>query len=185
MSIGLAAALTGLAAWLYLLLFRGMFWRLRERDGDAVAPPAHWPSVAAVVPARDEADVIARSIGSLLSQDYPGQFRIVLVDDRSSDGTADVARALDAGGRLHIVSGAEPPTGWTGKLWAVKQGIAQARETAPDYLWLTDADIAHTPDNLRQLVSRAESGRYVLVSLMAKLRCESVAERGLIPAFVF
>lgn len=185
MSVALLLASLALAAWAYLLFFRGMFWLTRERDDGVLPAPVRWPSVVAVVPARDEADVIAQSIGSLLAQDYPGDLRIVLVDDRSSDGTGDIARGLDASAKLTLLSGAEPPAGWTGKLWAVKQGTVRAGETQPDYLWLTDADIAHTEDNLRRLVARAEAGNYVLVSLMAKLRCESFAERFLIPAFVF
>jgi len=173
-----------LAIWIYLLAGRGFFWLMRERD-DRGEPQfaGPWPSVVAVVPARDEADVIAHSIGSLLQQDYPGAFRIVLVDDQSTDGTSAVARALDSTGKLQIVAGAPRPHGWTGKLWAVKQGVALAGDA--DYLWLTDADIAHTPDNLRQLVARAQTGKLALVSSMAKLRCETFAERLLIPAFVF
>ena len=175
-----------LLIWLVLLFGRGMYWRARERDDRNVPPPpAHWPSVTAVVPARNEADVIARSIGSLLAQDYPGPFRIILVDDESEDGTADIARALDISGKLTVMRGSKRPEGWTGKLWAVSQGIARASESTPDYLWLTDADIAHTPDNLGQLVARAESGGRVLVSLMAKLHCASLAERFFIPAFVY
>ncbi|WP_242137649.1 glycosyltransferase [Sphingomonas sp. TREG-RG-20F-R18-01] len=142
-----------------------------------------WPYVVAIVPARDEAEVIARSIGSLAAQDYPGDFRIILVDDSSSDGTADIARAA-GGDRLQVVTGAALANGWTGKLWAVSQGIAAAG-TAPDYLLLTDADIAHAPDTLRTLVARAVAEERVLVSLMARLRCESLAERALIPAFVW
>lgn len=173
-----------LAIWIYLLVGRGMFWLMRERD-DRDEPDFNgpWPSVVAVVPARDEADVIARSIGSLLQQDYPGDFRIVLVDDQSTDETSVVARTLDSANRLQIIAGAPRPRGWTGKLWAVKQGIAQA--SGVDYLWLTDADIAHTPDNLRKLVARAQSDKLVLVSLMAKLHCKTFAERLLVPAFVF
>ncbi len=175
-----------LATWLVLLFGRGFFWLLRERDDrEEAPPPQNWPSVVAVVPARDEADVIARSIGSLLAQDYPGSFRVILVDDQSSDGTALAAQAL-TNERLEILHGAAHPPGWTGKLFAVSQGVARANAgNAPDYLWLTDADISHTPDNLRRLVVRAESGKFVLTSLMAKLRCESFAERFLIPAFVF
>jgi hopene-associated glycosyltransferase HpnB len=171
-------------AWIYLLCFRGMFWLARERDGE-IAATSVWPSVTAIVPARDEAEAIAQSIGSLLNQDYPGLFRIVLVDDQSTDGTAEIARKLDTQGCLTVVSGAPLPSGWTGKLFAVKQGIERAGAGGPDYLWLTDADIVHTPDNLRSLVARAENGNLVLVSLMAKLRCESFAEKFLIPAFVF
>ena len=180
-----------LLIWVYLLVARGGFWLARERD-DVDEPdqvPATWPSVVAIVPARDEADVITQTVGSLLAQDYPGRFRIVLVDDRSSDGTAEAAhRAVLAAGadRLEIVMGRERPAGWTGKVWAMRQGLARALETdAPDYLLFTDADIAHTPDNLRKLVMRGEASRLVLVSLMAKLHCESFAEKLLIPAFVF
>jgi hopene-associated glycosyltransferase HpnB len=173
-----------LAVWIYLLVWRGMFWLMRERDDrDEPKFAGPWPSVVAVVPARDEADVIARSMGSLLQQDYPGEFRIVLVDDQSTDETSIVARALDSANKLQIVAGAPRPHGWTGKLWAVKQGIAQAGTA--DYLWLTDADIAHAPDNLRQLIARAQGDDLVLVSLMAKLHCRTFAERLLIPAFVF
>jgi hopene-associated glycosyltransferase HpnB len=171
-----------LLAWFYLLFGRGFFWMTRERDDRDAPLPKTWPSVVAVVPARDEADVIARSIGSLLAQDYKGSFRVILVDDQSTDGTAATARALD-GERLEVLSGMSRPSGWTGKLWAVKQGIAKAGDA--DYLWLTDADIAHTPNNLSKLVARAEANGLVLTSLMAKLHCGNFAERLLIPAFVF
>jgi hopene-associated glycosyltransferase HpnB len=138
-----------------------------------------------VVPARNEADLIARSVASLLAQDYPGRFRVVLVDDQSGDGTGAAARAL-GDERLTVLDGAEHPAGWTGKLFAVHQGVAHASaEDSPDYLWLTDADIAHAPDNLRRLVARAVASKFVLTSQMAKLNCESFAERFLIPAFVF
>lgn len=159
------------------------FWHTRERDTHVpAAAPARWPDVVAVVPARDEADVIARSLGSLLAQDYPGAFRVVLVDDNSTDGTASVARGIGTE-RLAIVAGAPLPAGWTGKLWAVEQGVAAAG--VPYYLWLTDADIEHAPDTLRTLVCIAATGDRHLVSFMAKLRTDTVAERALIPAFVF
>jgi len=141
----------------------------------------------AVVPARNEADVIAPSLKSLLRQDYPGRFRMVLVDDGSDDGTAAVASRVEGGERLDIVQGTDVPAGWTGKLWALQQGIQHAGASAeePDYLLLTDADIGHAPDNLRALVARAERDGCVLVSLMAQLSCRSWPERFLIPAFVF
>jgi len=175
----LAFAVVPLLAWLYLLLGRGLFWLARERDTQEGPAPAAWPSVVAVVPARDEADVIVNSVGSLMAQDYRGSFRIIVVDDQSSDGTGDDARALGC----DVITGSPRPSGWTGKLWAVSQGIAAAG--TPDYLWLTDADIAHTPDNLSQLVARAEAQRFVLTSLMARLHCDGFAEKLLIPAFVF
>ena len=179
------------AVWLVLVLARGNFWQCRDRDDVSALPsPVKWPQVVAVIPARDEADVIAASIGSLLAQDYPGDFRIVLVDDQSSDGTGQAAKACAAASahpeRLSVIDGAALPRGWAGKLWAVSQGISFARENfAPKYLLLTDADIAHTPDNLRALVCRSERGGYGLVSLMALLRCESFAENLLVPAFVY
>jgi hopene-associated glycosyltransferase HpnB len=182
----LALCFLSFAIWVYLLVARGGFWLARERSDANLPAPAAWPSVVAVVPARDEADVIATSIGSLLAQDYPGSLRVVLVDDQSTDGTAEIAHKLDASGRLEVTTGSARPPGWTGKLWAVAQGIAQAKANYPsDYLWLTDADIAHTPDNLRALISRAEQSKLVLVSEMAKLHCTTLAERFLIPAFVF
>jgi len=177
-------ALLPVAVWLYLLAARGMFWVMQERDdGDAAPSPTSWPSVVAIVPARNEADVIGETLASLLAQEYPGSFRVVLVDDQSDDGTAEAARDASCAGRMTVVSGAPRPSGWTGKLWAVRQGVTAAG--APDYLWLTDADIAHAPDNLRRLVARAEANRLVLTSLMAKLHCRSWSERYLIPAFVF
>ena len=177
-------ALIPVAIWLYLLAGRGLFWAMNERDdADDPAPPASWPSVTAVVPARNEADVIAQSIGSLLAQDYPGDFRIVLVDDQSGDGTGDIARALDTVGKLTVITGSPRPAGWTGKIWAMKQGTLAAG--TPDYIWFTDADIAHQPENLRKLMARAVAGNRVLTSLMVKLHCRSFAEAYLIPAFVF
>jgi hopene-associated glycosyltransferase HpnB len=174
-----------LAAWVYLLVGRGFFWLARERDDAALpADPATWPDVVAVVPARNEADVIERSIGSLLAQDYSGAFRVVLVDDASDDGTG--AKAASLGGadrRLTVLTGRPLPAGWTGKLWAVSQGVEAAG--APTYLWITDADIAHDPATLRRLVARAEAGGLTLVSLMARLQTGTLPERLLIPAFVF
>jgi hopene-associated glycosyltransferase HpnB len=183
MSPWLPLCLLPLLIWLVLVLGRGGFWLARERDDRAQPPPpAAWPAVVAVVPARNEADVIGQSVGSLLRQDYPGPFRVVLVDDGSSDGTA---AAAGADPRLEVLPGAPLPAGWTGKLWAQQQGVARASESAPDYILLTDADIGHAPDNLRALVARAEHNRCAMVTLMAELSCATPAERFLIPAFVF
>jgi len=175
-------AVAALAAWAWLLLLRGGFWRAAETDMGEVPDPARWPSVTAIVPARDEAAVIATSLASLLAQDYPGDFRIILVDDNSTDGTAAIARNL-GDRRLTVITGQPLAPGWTGKLWAVAQGVEAAG--APERLWLTDADIAHAPDTLRSLVARAEAGSLVLNSLMARLRTESLAEKAIVPAFVW
>jgi len=180
-----AVGMLSLAIWLGLVFAHGGFWLTRERDTrDLPPPPAAWPEVVAIVPARDEADVIARSIGSLVAQDYPGSFSVILVDDSSSDGTAAVAQGLNGNHPLQVLTGQPLAPGWTGKLWAVAQGVEHAGIT-PHYLWLTDADIEHAPDTLTTLVARGEANNLVLVSLMAKLRCDSFAERALIPAFVF
>ncbi|WP_244641907.1 glycosyltransferase [Chelatococcus reniformis] len=190
----LALAFVPAAIWAYLLVGRGGFWRCAERDdrvGLAAAGLSAWPDVVAIVPARDEAEVIARCIGSLLRQDYPGRLSIVLVDDQSTDGTARIAAeaAAAAGGadRLHIVGGTEPPRGWTGKLWAMRQGLAHvdAQASASALVLFTDADIAYAPSVLRRLVAIASARATVLTSLMVKLRCTSAAERWLVPAFVF
>lgn len=189
MSWPIGLGLLALAIWLYLLLGRGGFWLARERDGGSSVVLARWPKVTAVVPARNEADVIDQSVLSLLRQDYLGAFRVVLVDDGSDDGTAE--RAVDAdrdgSGRLEVLRGSPLPAGWTGKIWAQHQGVlhALASDDKPDYLLLTDADIGHEPNNLSALVEQAESQKLVLVSSMVELSCRGWAERFLIPAFVF
>lgn len=189
--MSLLVAIAAALAWAVLLLGRGGFWRcdVDDRDAESLPEPAGgWPAVAVVIPARDEAETIGATVAGLLAQDYPGPFRIVLVDDRSRDGTADAARAAAAGDlRLEVIRGAPRPVGWTGKLWALRQGLGHlaAGSPAAGYLLFTDADIRHAPDSLRRLVARAEASGAVLVSLMARLRCENLAERALIPAFVF
>ncbi|PWI06458.1 glycosyl transferase family 2 [Streptomyces sp. NWU339] len=180
-------AAVSLAAWLWLLLFQGFFWRTDVRL-PARREPEAWPSVCVVVPARDEAAVLPASLPSLLAQDYPGRAEVFLVDDGSTDGTGELARELAgrAGGLpLTVGSPGEPPAGWTGKLWAVRHGIGLARARAPEYLLLTDADIAHAPDSLRRLVAAARTGGFDVVSQMARLRVESVWERLVVPAFVY
>jgi hopene-associated glycosyltransferase HpnB len=187
-----------LAIWLYLLVARGGFWAARERDDEALPPGAadvppsgSWPVVAAVVPARDEAECVGQTVASLLGQTYPGVFNVILVDDQSRDATAQVARdaavAAGAADRLTVLTGRALPAGWTGKLWAQNQGVEYADNLArpPDYLLFTDADIVYAPDALLDLVTRSEREGTVLTSLMAKLRCTSFAERMFVPAFIF
>ncbi|MET7605584.1 glycosyltransferase [Streptomyces avermitilis] len=176
-----------LTAWLWLLLGQGFFWRTDVRLPPRVEP-ADWPSVGVVVPARDEAGVLPDSLPALLAQDYPGRAEIFLVDDGSSDGTGALALELAArhgGLPLTVGSPGEPPPGWTGKLWAVRHGIGLARARDPEFLLLTDADIAHAPDSLRELVAAARTGGFDLVSQMARLRVASGWERLVVPAFVY
>ncbi len=182
-------ALASAGAWAVLLLGRGWFWLARDDDRDApnLPSPAQWPSVTCLIPARDEAESIADTVKSLLAQEYPGAFRLVVVDDRSTDGTGDIARAAGAGdARLVVTTGGTRPPGWTGKLWALQQGLEEVgRGPAPDCLMFTDADITHAPDSVRMLAKRLRAEGRVMVSLMARLRCASAAERWLIPAFIF
>ncbi|CAM5242109.1 Glycosyltransferase OS=Streptomyces chartreusis OX=1969 GN=HUT05_47855 PE=4 SV=1 [Streptomyces chartreusis] len=176
-----------LAAWLWLLLCQGFFWRTDVRLPQRKRPD-EWPTVCVVVPARDEAAVLALSLPSLLAQDYPGRAEIFLIDDGSSDGTGELARELarrHGGLPLTVDSPGEPPAGWTGKLWAVRHGMGLARARDPEYLLLTDADIAHAPDSLRELVAAARTGDFDAVSQMARLRVESLWERLVVPAFVY
>ncbi|GAB7064509.1 glycosyltransferase [Streptomyces mexicanus] len=182
-------AVASLVAWLWLLLCQGFFWRTDVRLPPARDPASgDWPAVCVVVPARDEAAVLGESLPSLLAQDYPGRAEVFLIDDGSSDGTGELARDLArrcGGLPLTVGSPGEPPAGWTGKLWAVRHGIGLARARAPEYLLLTDADIAHAPDSLRRLVAAARTGGYDMVSQMARLRVESLWERLVVPAFVY
>jgi len=175
--------------WLYLIAGRGAFWLGFVHDAGTQPPDLHsWPRVVAVVPARNESEHIAASARSLLEQDYPGPFSIIIVDDDSSDGTAAAAgHAAEAAPQrqMTVVAGKGPPAGWTGKLWALKQGIDVAERSHPEYLLLTDADIVHARDTLAWLVKQSVAGRFALTSLMAKLRCESLAERSHVPAFIY
>ena len=215
MVILVAACVLAAAAWVYLLAGQGGFWRTDVRlPGRAGAPdPARWPSVAGVVPARDEAAILPETLPTLLAQDYPGAFFVVLVDDASTDGTGTVAAALGtavSGGQgppapgvfpggaisigdgavstrtgpvLRVVGGSPPPSGWAGKVWAMAQGAAAAGEC--DYLLFTDADIAFEPGTVTGLVRAAVADDRALVSQMAMLRAETGWERWIVPAFVY
>jgi hopene-associated glycosyltransferase HpnB len=197
----LAIGSLSLAIWLYLAFARGAFWRLREFDDDIAKheAPATWPSVVAIIPARNEAVTIAQSLESLLKQNYAGEFSVVLVDDHSEDDTAQIARQvageLNGELRTNIRIAAPLPPGWTGKLWAMSEGVNQTADRrgaaplspglAPTHYWFTDADIVHAPDTLRRLVARAERDRLDLASLMVLLQAKTFPERASIPAFLF
>lgn len=184
------AGLISLLIWSYLLLARGDFWRIQDklppRAGEN-APAAHLAVV--VIPARNEADVIGQTVTSLLRQVSVHSLHIILVDDGSVDETARVAREaarkIGKSDLLTVIEGKPLLPGWSGKLWALEQGITKARELAPQYLLLTDADVVHAADSVSNLVGIANTGAYDLVSFMVKLHCESITERLLIPAFVF
>jgi hopene-associated glycosyltransferase HpnB len=181
--------------WIYLFFAHGQFWR------PIYLPQANQSTakrVAIIVPARNEAEVVTQCVSALLAQQYAGEFRIFLVDDNSSDGTADIARAAaemkfpgamtsrrQYSDRLQIVSGSPLPNGWAGKVWAMQQGYEATRAFHPDYVLLTDADILHEPQSLTRLVAYAEAQQLDLTSQMVRLYCQSTAERLLIPAFVY
>ncbi|MEX2453445.1 MAG: glycosyltransferase [Rhodospirillaceae bacterium] len=185
-SLLLLLAAASLFGWCWLMACRSAFWRADQRMGGehsgdlAGVRDRTGPTVSIVVPARDEADVIARAVRSLLDQDYGAIAGIAVVDDQSTDGTAG---AVPDDPRVRVLQGCPHPVGWTGKLWAVAQGIAAMPPA--DFVWLTDADIAHSPSELSALVAKAEDEELDLVSLMVKLRLETPWDRLLIPAFVF
>jgi hopene-associated glycosyltransferase HpnB len=186
-----ALASLSLLIWLYLALFHGRYWRADQRLNAPSFDLRSWPAVVVIVPARNEADVIEAAVCSLLSQDYRGEVKVIVVDDRSDDGTsAPASRGATMAGRpgaLTVVPGRALPDGWSGKLWAVHQGVLEAGQIAPeaDYLLLTDADVVHAQSAIRSLVFKAETERLDLVSLMVMLHCKSLIERLLIPAFVY
>ena len=173
--------------WLVLIARWGRFWRVSTPGDGLNVRPELAPRVAVVVPARNEADVIERVIRALLQQDYPGPLRIFVVDDHSTDGTAEeVVKAANVrSDRLTILSATALPAGWTGKMWALAQGVERAAEFSPDYFLFTDADIVHSPGSVSSLVAMAQASGLDMVSMMVKLECSSFAERALIPAFVF
>ena len=177
-----------LAIWVYLLVARGYFWRVSEDD---LGPKRleDWPRVVAIVPARNEARTISQAVSSLAKQNYPGEFSIIVVDDHSEDGTAALAQqaANESGAsqrvKIHVASPLAP--GWTGKLWAVNEGIQSAANYSAEFFWFTDADVEHAPDTLQRLVSRAEKESLDLVSLMVLLQAKTLPERLLIPPFLY
>jgi hopene-associated glycosyltransferase HpnB len=195
------ACLVSAAAWVYLLVAHGGYWTTRQRlptgptvdrwsAGDVAA--GQWPGVVAVVPARNEADMLPTTLPPLLGQDYPGEFRVVLVDDGSQDGTGQIAAelaakaALDGGAPLTVVAGRPRPDGWVGKVWAMAQGATASTEAGPPrYLLFTDADIEWGPGALRELVAAAEGDDQAVVSQMALLRAQTAWERQIVPAFVY
>ncbi len=187
MTLELALVATGAAsllAWLVVLVAPARPWDLRPVAEDAPVPPAPaaWPSVRVLVPARNEAAYLPRTLPALAAQDYPGDWAIIVVDDRSTDATASVARSL-GGARASVLEGRALPTGWVGKVWALQQGFERAGE--PDYLLLTDADIHHEPGSLTRLVAESEADGLALNSRMALLRTTARSERLLIPPFLF
>jgi hopene-associated glycosyltransferase HpnB len=176
--------LLSVVIWVWLLVGHGAFWRSGPVLGAAY--PTRPLKVTVVIPARDEAEHIADTLRSLLIQQFNGELKIVMVDDNSSDGTGALARELAVTDRrLSVLDGELLKTGWTGKMWAVSQGLRQTETLAADYVLFTDADIVHGPGHLASLVSRAERDQLSLVSEMVRLRCESLAERATLPAFVF
>lgn len=182
-------ATLSLAGWLYLIVGRGAFWHAASLPETAVPSRQRLPDVVAVMPARNEEAYLGRTLPSLIAQDYPGRVHVILVDDNSEDRTRAIAEATTTRpGRLLEVIGARPrPAGWSGKLWAVSEGLRRGFERMPDapYVLLTDADVQHDPGNLRRLVTKAEADQLDLVSLMFRLHCQHLWERLLIPPFVF
>jgi hopene-associated glycosyltransferase HpnB len=186
--MALALGLLCLAVWIYLLGFHKGFWKADQRL-PTVEPPARWPGVTAIVPARNEAASIARCVEALATQDYPGSLSIIVVDDGSTDGTGEIARtaAAGAGHPVDVISGREPPPEWSGKLWALQAGLDTSADRAAEatHVWFTDADIVHGSGTLSKLVALSCRRDLDLVSLMARLHCTHCWERLLIPAFIF
>jgi hopene-associated glycosyltransferase HpnB len=188
-AIGIAAL--SLLIWLYLFFLNGHFWQIWIADADGRTVPLleRWPSVVAIVPARNEAVNIEATVKSLTQQDYRGSFSIAVVDDHSDDGTGDLARkaAADSGSHdaVEVLEAPQLLAGWTGKLWALQAGIDAAAVKHVDFFWFTDADVVHGPEALTQLVSRAEHEAYDLTSLMVLLQAETFAEKLVIPPFLY
>jgi hopene-associated glycosyltransferase HpnB len=180
-----------LPIWVYLLFARGGFWRLRAFNVDRkeIPGPSEWPRVLTIVPARNEAEAIGQAVTSLLQQEYAGEFSVVVVDDHSEDGTAEIAQCTaienNATDRVTIRKAETLPPSWTGKLWALNQGIGNVVGCPPVFYWFTDADIVHAPDTLRRLVGIAEQNQLDLASLMVLLQAKTLPERALIPPFLY
>lgn len=198
MNLALLIAIVSLIIWLTLLLSRAMYWRISTPIDDytLVQNEGNFPSLTIIIPARNEADMLPLCLPSLLSQSYQGSYNILLIDDHSDDETVPTAREIvaqhDASHRVTLIKGRPRPLGWKGKVNAMQTGLDyialqqdQAVQNPPTYILFTDADIAYENDMVSRIVAKAESGDFVLTSLMVKLRCKSLAERTLVPAFVY
>ena len=188
LALGVACTVAA-AAWVYLLTGHGGYWRTSEWLPRVAAEPDAWPDVVAVVPARNEAEMLPVTLPALAGQEYPGSLTVIVVDDGSSDGTGEVAAriARTSGRPLRVIAGSQPPDGerWAGKVWAMAQGLRAAGPGQDGYLLFTDADIAWEPHQLSRLVAAAEGDDRDLVSQMALLRAASGWERVVVPAFVY
>ncbi len=171
-----------IAGWLGLAFFRHGFWRVDQLLDKTPKDLAKWPDVVAVIPARNEAEQIETVLKALLEQQYPGRFEIIVVNDSSTDDTAEIVKSIN-GARL--VNAASLPDGWAGKMWALSEGLRQAEKLKPEYYWLSDADIYHEAGVLKALVGHAETRQTALTSQMVRLKCESFWEKLLVPAFIF
>jgi len=184
-------AIVALGIWLHLFFGRGWFWRVKnlDADGGRVLLQDPFPKIIAVVPARNEAETIGKVVASLVNQDYPGELSIVIVDDHSDDATATIAGRVSkehgAEEEVRVVTASALPEGWTGKLWALNEGLVSAAAEPPVFYWFTDADITHAPDTLRRLVARADRNKLDLASVMVLLQAKTLPERALIPAFLY
>lgn len=185
----LVLASLSILVWLVLIFGRGWFWLADQRLPATSEPPADWPEVAAIIPARDEAETIGAVLAAHAATTYPGRFSVILVDDGSTDGTAAIARGMAATALrpIHVLEAPPLAAGWTGKLWALETGARAAADLAPEagYILLTDADITHAPDTLARLVAQAEAQGLALVSLLARLDARGFWGALLIPAFAF
>jgi hopene-associated glycosyltransferase HpnB len=192
LALSIACAVAAVA-WTYLVAGHGGYWRTSQWLPPVTGDPDTWPDVVAVVPARNEAEMLPATLPALLGQEYPGTLTVIVVDDRSSDGTAEVAAKLDDGRPLKVIAGTAAPAGWAGKVWAMAQGLgaagipaaAGANPEPAGYVLFTDADIAFQARTLRDLVAAAEADDRDLVSQMALLRTATGWERVVVPAFVY
>ena len=189
--VAIGIALLSLLIWIGIFFFNGHFWQIwiSDADRETADPTAAWPSVVAIVPARNEAATIAQTVAALVQQSYPGHFSILIVDDHSEDGTAGLARKAaadsDAAEKVRVLTAPPLAAGWTGKLWALQSGVEYTQSSSPDFFWFTDADIVHAPDTLSRLASRAERDQVGLTSLMVLLQVQSFAEKLIIPPFLY
>lgn len=189
--VAIGVAVLSLLIWLCIFFFNGHFWQIwiADADRESIPVPKVWPRVVALIPARNEAATIAQTVASVAGQDYPGEFSVVVIDDHSEDGTGDIAKkaAAESGASKHVEIRLAPPlgAGWTGKLWALQSGVDSKQLNAPDFFWFTDADIIHSPNTLRCLVSRSEHDALALASLMVLLQAQTFSEKLIIPPFLY
>ena len=185
-----------LVSWLYISLIHGrsfssdegLFWKneiIFEEKLNFNKPLVFTDSICVMIPARNEEKTILKTLNSIKNQNYEN-LQVLVIDDNSSDKTREIVNKFKKGYKnLKLLKGKQLPPGWVGKTWALKQAVDQANKKFFNYYLFVDSDITFSKNLLKKVIYFSKSENFLMVSLMAKLNCNSFWEKMLIPSFIF